>query len=74
MKPLLQACKLTLLFHSGSPWDFDKQQEWANGITELLGPANGRETFGSLVPETNEATTKNLCRAIRAAIEQSTKT
>lgn len=75
---LAQACQLALLFHSGSPWTFEKRQEWANGLTELLGPAstrdckvvgaNGDGTWDGAMP-TNEATTKNLCNAIRAALK-----
>lgn len=72
------ACKLVLLFHSGTPWTWEKQQEWANGLTELLGSAAGRDpkivganadgTWDGAEP-TNEATTKNLCNAVRAALK-----
>ena len=79
----LKACKialeLVLLFHSGSAWTLEKQQEWANKLTELLGPAAERDpkvvgahgdgTWDSAEP-TNEATTRNLCNAVRATLTQ----
>lgn len=75
---LREALKLVLLFHSGSPWDFEKQQAWANGLTAILGNAtsrdpkvvgaNGDGTWDGACP-TNEATTKNLCNAARAALK-----
>lgn len=75
---LKQACELTLLFYTVGPWDYDKSQAWANGLTVLLGcafsrdckivGANGDGTWDGAVP-TNEATTKNLCNAIRAALK-----
>lgn len=71
-----EVCRLALLFHSGSPWDNEKNEAWANGLTNILGPAiardckvvgaNGDGTWDGALP-TNEATTKNLCNAIRAA-------
>jgi len=77
LKVCQTALELVLLFHSGSPWTFDKQQDWANKLTELLGPAAGRDpkvvnaygdgTWDGVKP-TNEATTKNLCNAVRAAL------
>lgn len=73
---LLKACKLTLLFHSGR-WDYEAKEQWANWLTDLLGNAtsrdakivgaNGDGTWDGATP-TNEATTKNLCNAQRAAI------
>lgn len=67
---LKTACDLVLMFHSGSPWTYEKQQDWANGLTDLLGTASSRKTRdGSyLVVPTNEATTRNLCDAVRAAM------
>lgn len=75
---LQEACKLVLLFYSSGHWDDDKRQAWANGMTVLLGPAIERDskvvgankdgTWDPALP-TNEATTKNLCNAIRAALE-----
>ncbi len=77
VEKLKTACELTLLFHSGSPWDFEKQNKWANLLTDLMGSASSRDprivgangdgTWDGAMP-TNEATTKNLCNAQRAAI------
>lgn len=55
---LTEALKLVLLFHSGSPWDDEKKEAWANHLKLI---------FGEFV-QTNEATTKNLCNAVRAAL------
>jgi hypothetical protein len=69
--PLRTAAELVLLFHSGSPWDWDKKQQWDCKLIELLGPASSRKPAGyhhGLIPATNEATTKNLCDAVRAAL------
>ena len=74
---LVTACELVLLFHSGSPWDDAKRYHWAEKLSSLLGPAIRRDPRvvnanadgtwdGS--PVTNEATTKNLCNAVRAAL------
>lgn len=58
------ALELVLLFHGNGPWDDYKRQAWSNGLTELLGVAFSREDY-----PTNEATTKNLCNAVRKALE-----
>lgn len=78
---LKQACELVLLFYTVGPWTYDKSQAWANGLTELLGCAfsrdskivgvNGDGTWDKAVP-TNEASTKNLCNAVRAALRSIT--
>lgn len=75
---LTAACELVLLYHSASPWDDEKRMVWANGLTLILGPAAGRDpkvvgangdgTWDGTEP-TNEATTKNLCNAVRAALK-----
>jgi hypothetical protein len=53
------ACKLALLFHSGSPWDSAKQWEWMKLLSECH---DGRPL------DWWDASTKVLCNAIRAAI------
>lgn len=77
MARLVTACELVLLFHSGSPWDDAKRYHWAEKLTFLLGPAerrdprvvnaNGDGTWDGARPS-NEATTKNLCNAVRAVL------
>lgn len=64
---LLEALKLVLIFHDSGPWTSEKAQEWANGLTRLMGLAAGRRELPS-----NEATTKNLRTAVRAAIDKAT--
>lgn len=59
---LIEANKLTLLFHSASPWTDEKRAAFTNGLTVCLGPAIEREY------QSNEATTRNLCDAVRAAL------
>lgn len=76
---LRSACKAVLLFHSGKAWTADVQIEWDNLLTSIMGPAvardpqivgaNGDGTWDGAYP-TNEATTKNLCNAVRAALEK----
>lgn len=64
---LTEACKLVLLFHSGSPWDIQKSLSWQNGMGQLLQSETGR------VPDDfSDATTKNLCNAVRAALKEAT--
>lgn len=72
---LEMACMLVLMFHSGEPWTDDKRLLWANYLTQLLGPAVNRprkdgyhHQVGYIEP-TNEATTRNLCDAVRAALQ-----
>jgi hypothetical protein len=71
---LLQACKLVLLFHSGSHWTFEKQQEWVKGMHALI-TTNNPVVVGANEDGTwdrnaarEDVTTKNLCNAVRAAI------
>jgi len=54
------ALNLVLLFHSASPWDFDKQQKWQQLCHQLL----GRPKFDTGW----DATTKTLCDAVRATL------
>lgn len=65
---LQMACELVLLFHSGADWSVTKRADWNNKLTELLGPKDIRNGRGS-VPASNEATTRNLCDAVRKALE-----
>jgi hypothetical protein len=76
---LAAACHLVLLFHDGEQWTDDKRNFWNLTMTYLLGPvadrdpkvvgAHGDGTWDGAKP-TNEATTKNLCNAIRAALTE----
>lgn len=54
---LENACKLTLMFHDGSEWTYDKRNEWTLRATDELG--HGR----------CDATTKVLCDVIREALD-----
>lgn len=75
---LRTACELTLLFYSVGPWTDDKRANWSQRMDALLGPAIERDervtgsnqdgTWDGAMP-TNEATTKNLCNAVRAALK-----
>lgn len=76
---MIAALDAVLLFHSGSPWDWDKKQRWDNLLTVIMGPAAGRDpkVVGSYgngcwdgAEPTNEATTKNLCNAVREALRK----
>lgn len=51
----LDAMNGVLLFHSGSPWDAAKQEEWRHLTTCVLG-------------EPKEATTRTMCDMIRVAL------
>lgn len=54
---LVTACEMVLMFHSSGPWDDNKRKLWKAHLLVLLGSdAN------------DEATTKRLCDAIRAAL------
>lgn len=74
---LVMACELTLLFYTVGPWTDAKRQEWSEKMDAILGPAlerdervvgaNGDGTWDGACPG-NEATTKNLCNAMRAAL------
>lgn len=65
---LQMACELVLLFHSGGDWSAAKRAEWERKLTELLGPKDIRNRpFG--IPASNEATTRNLCDAVRKALK-----
>lgn len=74
---LASACELVLLFYQCGWWDDVKRAEWDKRMNLLLGPpesrdsklvgAHGDGTWDGATP-TNEATTKNLCNAVRAAL------
>jgi len=53
------ACELTLLFHSGSPWDGQKSQDWQNLLVRI---------YDHRVGICFDVTTKVLCDAIRHAV------
>lgn len=54
------ATELVILFHSAGEWDADKRMDWTNRMVAILGPGNHRD----------EATTKNLCDAMRAVLKE----
>lgn len=60
---LTEACKLVLLFHDGGEWTNDKRLAWSNTIGLLL-----QNEYGRVPKDFSEATTKNLCNAVRAAL------
>lgn len=74
---LRKALELVLIFHDTWPWDDAKRKEWNKRMDALLGPvdtrdpkvvgAHGDGTWDGARPS-NEATTKNLCNAVRAAL------
>lgn len=77
MERLATACELTLLFYTVGPWTDEKRAQWSEKMDSILGPvdkrdrktvgANGDGTWDGARPS-NEATTKNLCNAVRAAL------
>jgi hypothetical protein len=77
MKRLVAACELTLLFYTVGPWTAEKRTQWSEKMASILGPVdkrdprtvgdNGDGTWDGARPS-NEATTKNLCNAVRAAL------
>ncbi len=58
---LQAANKLTLLFHSGGTWDLEKHAQWLHFVGIAHSPNDPGE-------EAAQATTKNLCDAVRAAL------
>lgn len=56
------ALKAVLLFHGGGEWDAVKRSAWELLLTQCF------ESTAVRLPPTNEATTKNLCDAVRAAL------
>lgn len=60
---LQAACKMTLLFHSASPWDASKRIQWNELRRQINLAIDGipGEIF-------EDATTKVLCDAVRAAL------
>lgn len=76
---MIAALDVVLLFHGGDPWDWDKKQRWADLLTVVMGAANHRDpkvvgshgdgTWDPVAP-TEEATTKNLCNCVRAALKK----
>lgn len=79
MERLVAACELTLLFYTVGPWTDEKRAQWSEKMDSILGPVdkrgrravgdNGDGTWDGARPS-NEATTKNLCNAVRAALAQ----
>ncbi len=73
------ALEAVLLFHSGGPWTSDKAKRWGEILNDTLGPSNSRNpsivgangdgTWDGARPG-NEATTKNLCNMVRAALKE----
>lgn len=71
------ALEAVLLFYSASHWTADKKQQWEDRMNILLGDSvtrhpkvvgsNGDGTWDG-ARATNEATTKNLCNGVRAAL------
>jgi hypothetical protein len=57
--------KLTLLFHSASPWVFEKMQEWMKLQEPILRLASAE---GLRRGDKNDATTKRLCDLGRAIL------
>ncbi len=59
------ALEAVLLFHSGSPWDGDKNNKWQNICVSVL-----KSSYLPVHVSSFKATTKVLCDIVRAAIEQ----
>ncbi len=66
---LLEACKMVLLFHSGSPWDDTKREAWFKGVTAILSVEDAAKAENNPEPVA-EATTRVLCETIRTAIRR----
>lgn len=67
------ACEAVLLFHSGSPWDDEKQSKWRQIACEILGEPRFHDYHyarNSMVPTSFEATTRVLCDMVREALKQ----
>lgn len=68
-----QALEAVLLFHSGNPWDFEKQQKWQQLGHSLLGEPKFHDYHyarGSMKPTSFEATTRVLCDMVRCALKK----
>ncbi len=63
------ALEAVLLFHSGSPWNADKQSRWIN-ICERVKAPKSKTDYGLELNVGWDATAKTLCDIARAAIEQ----
>lgn len=61
------ALEAVLIFHSGSPWDMDKQLRWNTITTQVLGHCTNRSAYGLSVDHW-EATTRTLCRMVRKSL------
>lgn len=57
------AGELTLMFHSGEPWDAERSSKWMSLLHTLIGTEIQRTRIFDY-----GATTKNLCDAVRAAL------
>ncbi len=74
---LRAACELVLLFYSAPHWNASAKEKWNQGMNLCLGKpedrdirvtgAHGDGTWDG-ASATNEATTKNLCNAVKAAL------
>lgn len=56
------ACELTLLFHSPSPWDWQKRDQWMNLLVRI---------YDHRIGICFDVTTKVLCDAIRYTLDAS---
>lgn len=66
------ALEAVLLFHSGSPWTFEKHQRWQALGWEILGQGRFQnECHPGLGSTSFEATTRILCDMVREAQRQS---
>jgi hypothetical protein len=65
------AATACLLFHSSSPWDFEKRQEWNNiGFMLLEAPKPGDHNYRAGGLEVHfDGTTRTLCDMMRAALK-----
>lgn len=64
---MLAFVKLTLLFHSGRPWDFDSRKEWAKHSEVILALHNDKAEALKL-GDKFDVTTKRLCDLGRAIL------
>lgn len=70
IEKLRLAAKACLLFHSSSPWDFEKRQEWNQIAFALLPePKYGEHNYLVNGLEVHyDGTTRTLCDIMRAAL------
>lgn len=71
-KYLQSLAELVLTFHSGSPWDLEKETRWNNNLNTILGiPADRPKIWNGFhyIEHGNEATIKNLCNAAQKVLE-----